>query len=62
MIAPHEEEQYFNWWLREEALDWQSLQEEYKDVLMQIPRAEGLDEFHRCGIVTASGEQLPQSA
>jgi len=46
MIAPHQEHEYFQWFLREEALDWQSLQENSRDILQQIPEAEGLAEFH----------------
>jgi hypothetical protein len=46
MIAPHEEHEYFQWFLREESLEWQSLQESNRDILQQIPEAEGLAEFH----------------
>ena len=57
MIAPHEEHEYFQWFLREEALEWQSLQESYKDILQQIPEAEGLREFH-----SLLGKNLPTSS
>jgi len=46
MLAPWEEEAYYEWQLRDEALDWQSLQQSSRDILMQIPEAEGLREFH----------------
>ena len=62
MIAPYEEQEAFEYYLKEEAIEWVAMQAAYADVLQQIPIAEGLDEFHCCGIVTTSGEQLPQSA
>lgn len=53
MLAPWEEEAYYEWQLRERqaalrdaALDWQSLQQSSRDILMQIPEAEGLREWH----------------
>jgi len=46
MIAPQQEQEYFEWLLREEALDWLSLQESNRDILQQIPEAEGLQDFH----------------
>ena len=46
MLAPWEEEAYYEWTVKEEALDWQSLQQSSRDILMQIPEAEGLREFH----------------
>jgi len=62
VIAPHEEQEAFEYFQKEEAIEWVAMQEAFKDILQQIPVAEGLDEFHRCGIVTTSGEPLPQSA
>ena len=46
MLAPWEEEAYYEWQLREDALDWQSLQQSSRDILMQIPEAKGLREWH----------------
>jgi len=46
MLAPWEEQAYYEWQLRDEALDWQSLQQSSRDILMQIPEAGGLREFH----------------
>ena len=53
MLAPWEEEAYYEWQLRERqaalrdaALDWQSLQQSSQDILQTIPEAEGLREFH----------------
>jgi hypothetical protein len=46
MLAPHEEEAYYEWTVKEEALDWQSLQQSSRDILQGIPEAEGLREFH----------------
>ena len=46
MLAPWEEEAYYEWQLRDEALDWQSLQQSSRDILQGIPEAEGLRQWH----------------
>lgn len=46
MIPTYQEQEYFEWSLREDALEWQSLQESNRDILQQIPEAEGLRDFH----------------
>lgn len=46
MIAPWEEQEAFEYYQREEAREWVAMQEAFKDILQQIPEAEGLREFH----------------
>ena len=44
MLSQHEEMDYYYW--KESELDFLSLQENARDILMQIPEAEGLRDFH----------------
>jgi hypothetical protein len=44
MLSQSEERDYFFW--EESELDFLSLQQSARDILMQIPEAEGLREFH----------------
>jgi len=44
MFSPQEERDYYYW--KESELDFQSLQKDARDILMQIPEAEGLRDFH----------------
>jgi hypothetical protein len=44
MLSPSEEKDYWYW--KEAELDFQSLQQSARDILMQLPEAEGLRDFH----------------
>jgi hypothetical protein len=44
MLSPREEMDYYYW--KESELDFLSLQQNARDILMQIPEAEGLRDFH----------------
>jgi hypothetical protein len=44
MLSPSEEKDYWYW--KEAELDFQSLQQNARDILMQLPEAEGLRDFH----------------
>jgi len=44
MLSHREERDYYYW--KESELDFQSLQKSARDILMQIPEAEGLRDFH----------------
>jgi len=45
MLSPEQEEEYYQWELKEKELDFQNLQITYRHELMQVPEAEGLKEF-----------------
>jgi len=44
MLSQTEERDYWYW--KEAELDFQSLQQSARDILMQLPEAEGLRDFH----------------
>jgi hypothetical protein len=44
MLSQTEERDYWYW--KEAELDFQSLQQSVRDILMQLPEAEGLRAFH----------------
>jgi len=58
VIAPHEEQEAFEYFQKEEAIEWVAMQEAFKDILQQIPVAEGLDEWHRMGTIEDWGKPL----
>lgn len=47
MLNPYEEQQAWDWEVKEHELDFQNLVETYRYELHKVPVAEGLEEFFR---------------